>query len=103
MKVTNINGTSDNNCKCESWLEHWKNHGGGTVPKFCPEKSCILPPAVGAHVQKDSGSDNSWYIIPLCSKHNRMKGESLDVSDYTTLVSASVSQTCGKNVSLSRW
>jgi hypothetical protein len=28
MTVYNINGTSDNTCKCGSWLAHWKNYSG---------------------------------------------------------------------------
>lgn len=96
MKVRNINGTSDYTCKCGSWLEHWKNFAGGSVPNLCPETNCIELAEVGAHVQKDSSSDSNWYIIPLCKKHNSKKGESLEVIDTLQLVSANVSETCGK-------
>jgi hypothetical protein len=96
MKVKNINGTSDNTCKCGSWLKHWENFSGQTLPTYCPEKSCTQKPEVGAHVQKDSFTDNSWYIIPLCKKHNGETGKSLEVSDNIKLVSANVSSTCGK-------
>ena len=96
-KVTNINGTSDNTCKCSSWLEHWKKYGGGSeLPKWCAEKGCVQKPEAGAHVQMDSTADRGWYIVPLCSKHNAETGKSLDVSDSTKLVSANVSETCGK-------
>lgn len=96
MKVTNVNGTSDNSCKCSSWLEHWKRFGGGSIPPYCPEKTCVQSPEVGAHVQKDGSPDRAWYIIPLCKKHNGEAGKSLDVSDGITLVSANVDTTCGK-------
>ncbi len=96
MKVKNINGTSTNICKCGSWLDHWKKFSGESLPTYCPEVKCIQKPEVGAHVQKDSSADTNWYIIPLCRTHNGETGKSLDVSDATKLVSANVSQTCGK-------
>lgn len=96
MRVNNINGTSDNICKCGSWLEHWKNFSGQSIPSYCPEKSCMKKPEAGAHVQKDNSSDNNWYIIPLCLSHNAEKGKSIEISDGTKLVSANVAETCGR-------
>ncbi len=96
MKVTNINGTTQNTCKCGSWLEHWKKFSGQALPSYCPEASCLQKPEVGAHVQKDSSTDRSWYIIPLCKAHNAQTGKSLTVSDSIKLVSANVKETCGK-------
>lgn len=93
MRITNINGTSDNTCSCGSWLDHWKNFSHQSVPTHCPEKSCIKKPEVGAHVQK-SGYSN-WYIVPLCVDHNRQTGSSMEISDSIALVSANVSETCG--------
>jgi len=95
MKVRNINGTSQNTCKCGSWLQHWKNFSGQSLPSSCPVQNCFNTPNVGAHVQKDSSTDESWYIIPLCSTHNVQTGASLTVSDSIALVSANVSRTCG--------
>jgi hypothetical protein len=99
MKVTNINGTSDNTCKCGSWLAHWKNYSGQPLPTYCPETRCLQKPEVGAHVQKDSAVDDAWYIVPLCKTHNVQTGKSLTISDSISLVSANVSETCGKQ----RW
>ncbi|HUS70082.1 MAG TPA: hypothetical protein VM075_04805 [Anaerolineae bacterium] len=96
MRVRNINGTSQKTCKCGSWLDHWKNFSGQSLPTYCPQLSCLQKPEVGAHVQKDSATDGSWYIVPLCKAHNAKTGESLDISDSVKLVSANVSQTCGK-------
>lgn len=95
MKINNINGTSDNSCRCGNWLEHWKKFGGKTLPATCREVRCNEKPEVGAHVQKDSLSDKSWYIVPLCQRHNQEKGKSLEIVD-TVLVSANVANTCGK-------
>lgn len=95
MKVKNINGTSDNTCKCGSWLKHWEKFSHKSLPTYCVESTCTKVPSVGAHVQKDSTTDNKWYIIPLCDSHNKKTAE-LTIADSTTLVSANVSETCGK-------
>ena len=52
---------------------------------------------MGGHVQK-VGSDNKWYIIPLCKSCNNKRGEELEIDDNTELVSANVSETCGKGI-----
>lgn len=96
MKVRNIAGTSDNTCKCASWLDHWVKFGGGSTPNYCSEKTCLTKKnLVGAHVQKESTADNNWYIIPLCDAHNK-KAATLEVGDSTKLAPANVSATCGK-------
>jgi len=95
MKVKNINGTSQKTCKCGSWLDHWKNFSGQSLPTYCPAVGCLEKAEVGAHVQKDSPTDSSWYIVPLCKKHNAETGKSLDIGDWVKLVSANVSETCG--------
>lgn len=95
MKVKNINGTSDNSCKCTSWIAHWQKYSGQTT-EFCQATSCLNKDVVGAHVKKGGDStDQSWYIYPLCNAHNKYVGE-LEVSDFYKLVSANVSETCGK-------
>lgn len=93
-KVNNINGTSANICKCTSWLQHWVNYSGRTLPTYCGETTCTKAPEVGAHVQKDGSTDRSWYIVPLCKTHNSSMG-TLDVT--LDLVSANVANTCGKS------
>jgi hypothetical protein len=96
MKVNNINGTSGKTCKCGSWLNHWKNFSGQSLPSYCPEVKCMQKTEVGAHAQKDSSTDTNWYIIPLCKTHNAETGKSLYIMDRMKLVSANVSQTCSK-------
>lgn len=94
MKVRNINGTTNNKCKCGSWLEHWKNFSNQKLPGFCPEINCIEKDLVGAHVQKESKTDNNWYIVPLCAKHNAKRGETIEITDTVALVSANTQETC---------
>lgn len=96
MIVRNINGTNDNSCKCGSWLEHWKKFSGRDLPSFCPEDKCSQKPEVGAHVQKENTTDTAWYIVPLCKSHSAETGKSLTVGSWAMLVSANVSETCGK-------
>lgn len=93
-KVKNINGTSDNDCKCGSWLKHWMKYSGQTA-NWCSEKSCINKDLVGAHVQKADVSDMSWYIIPLCSSHNKSSGV-LETMESVKFVSANRKETCEK-------
>lgn len=94
IKVNNVNGTSDKNCKCGSWLDHWKKHSR-QIRNYCSEVQCANKSEVGAHVQKDSSTDSNWYIVPLCTSHNRETGRSLTLVDSVILVSANVSRTCG--------
>ena len=95
MKITNINGTTDTTCKCVSWLQHWKNFSGQSVPTYCPVTACMKKDLLGAHVQKADSTDNKWYIYPLCSEHNKSTG-TLEVSDTYKLVSANKKETCEK-------
>jgi len=95
MKVKNIKGTSDNTCKCSSWIDHWEKFSGQTTD-YCQADKCYNKDPLGAHVQKGGTStDQNWYIYPLCDTHNKHSGE-LEVSDIYTLVSANVKETCGK-------
>ena len=99
MKVHNINGTSDNKCRCGSWEAHWEkfNEYKRSWPKYCSESTCLERASVGAHVQKEAGT-NKWYIIPLCAKHNGPKfhGESIEVSASTSFAPANRKETCEK-------
>jgi len=96
MKVKNINGISIDTCACGSWLEHWKRFSQELIPIFCSEEKCPEKPEVGALVQKDISTDDSWYVIPLCKGHNRKTSKSLTINDNVTFVSADVNKTCGK-------
>lgn len=94
MRIKNIKGTSDNKCGCGSWIAHWENIAG--LKAFvCMAEGCLgTKDLVGAHVQKDVANDNSWYICPLCNAHNQANGV-LEVPEGS-LVSANVSETCGR-------
>jgi len=95
MKVINVNGITDVDCKCESWLDHWLKFSG-QEPSYCPVAECMNTIETAAHVQKDSKTDQKWYILPLCHKHDGMIGQSFEVNGHFELVSADISKTCGK-------
>lgn len=97
MKVTNINGTSDNDCSCGSWLKHWDkfNTKGSKRPSQCPACGAWSVDD-GAHVQKYGSTDQSWYIVPLCHSCNmKAKSTVLDIGDCA-LAPANKSLTCEK-------
>jgi len=94
-RIKNINGISKNKCNCGSWLRHWEKFSGQTT-SFCTVTSCLNKYVVGAHVQKTDSTNSKWYIVPLCTAHNRYQGE-LEVSEAYAMVSANRSETCEKH------
>ncbi len=90
MKIKNVNGTTGQNCKCGTLLDHWKNFSDQSLPKFCPEWGCLEKPEAGAHVQKYNSTDAGWYIVPLCREHHDQIGRTLTIDDSMILVPANV-------------
>ncbi len=82
----------------EESLDKVQREGTG-VACFCSEKDCTRAPTVGAHVQKEIGKDKSWFIIPLCARHNgpEFHGKTITISDSTSFASANRSETCEKS------
>jgi hypothetical protein len=101
MKARNINGTSDKDCVCGSWLKHWENLSSKAATS-CSASSCSRIDLVGAHVQKEGTKDNSWFIIPLCTLHNGQHGKVVDVKAGTTFVSANKNETCEPPVEVAK-
>ena len=78
-KVKNVNGSSRfaSPSGYDSWLEYWETHSGKTASR-CSAIDCHdfgIWNLVGAHVKKVYGSDNSWYIVPLCRSCNTRTDE----------------------------
>lgn len=86
-KVRNLNGTGSERYKnppsgYKSWLDFWEKKAEENAGEcgHCGEKADL-----GAHVKKATGTDNSWYIVPLCAKCNKKPSEeAFDV--YETLI-----------------
>ncbi len=94
--VRNINGTSDNKCKCKSWLAHWKlgTNKKGFIP--CSVYGCSRRAEVGAHVLVTDGRSNwQWWIAPFCKKHNHKSNtDEMYLKIGVELISANVQNTC---------
>jgi hypothetical protein len=95
MKVKNVKGTGDKDCSCGSWLNHWKRFSKKGASSICAT-ACVDDATVGGHVQIESSTDKAIYIVPLCDRHNQQT-ESMEIDELKTpLVSANVSETCGR-------
>jgi hypothetical protein len=94
MRIKNINDMTEKPCRCGSWLEHWKNLSHLPLPHVCQARGCQEAPVAGAFAQKDNYFDEAWFVVPLCHKHNRLYGASLDLAEGVVLVSAKASKSC---------
>lgn len=91
---SNKNGTGIRNCSCGSWKQHWINYSGKTWPSICSVDGCSNKPTLGAHIINSSVSGEK--IVPMCDSCNGLS-DSFNLRGGVTLVSANVSDTCGKN------
>jgi hypothetical protein len=98
MKVKNLNGTAPITKESGNWLSHWEKLSGLNA-FMCYVKGCIKRPSVGGHVQKDSPTDKTWYVIPLCDDCGRKRGQDLDIWDAATLISAAARIATGTTAS----
>ena len=81
VKVKNLHNTSDRKPKNYStWKEFWEAKKC-YWPDDCSASDCNASAEVGAHVKKVGSSDNSWYIVPLCSGCNKRNDE-FEVPEY---------------------
>jgi len=95
MTIININCASPQACNCPDWLQHWRNFSTLPMPVHCPGLSCRERAEVASFVQRADLQDTNWYIVPLCQRHSRSE-VSLEISSFTPLISAKVSETCGR-------
>lgn len=95
MQFKNVSGTGDRSCGCGSWKDHWIKFSGAHWGE-CQSGACRNAATVGAHVII-VGGDGTHKILPLCDAHNR-SAEVQTVWQNAVLVSANVSQTCGKTL-----
>lgn len=87
MRVRNLNGATSSDGDGRNWLAHWEKLSGQNA-FMCFAEGCINIPSVGGHVQKDSSTDRTWYVIPLCSGCNKKKELDLNIWDMAKLLSA---------------
>jgi hypothetical protein len=94
MRIKNVNDMSEKACRCGNWLAHWKNLSRQPIPAVCSARSCDQIPSAGAFCQKDNYFEDTWYIVPLCGKHNRLFGATLDLKEGTVLVKGGGCKDC---------
>lgn len=90
--VKNIQKTQPINCKCDNWLDHWRNYCRSIV-LICSSTSCTNEDLVGAQVVQKEGIKT--YIIPLCKACINRTDEIL-VNWFTVFAPVKEQQTCGK-------
>ena len=77
-------------------MNHWRNFSGTNDPTYCSANGCINKNPIGGHVKKVNGADNNHYIVPICDSHNRLGSDKEFTIHDLYLVSANISETCGK-------
>ena len=90
---SNKGGTSDRNCSCGTWAQHWINYSGKPWPYECSVARCNNSPQLGAHVINPKVSGEK--IVPMCDSCNKLSG-TFSLKGGITLVNANTSETCGK-------
>lgn len=95
ITVKNLNGTSDRDCACGTWIQHWEKFSG-TTAGICARSVCLNTATVGAHVKKSIGDDHAHYIAPMCHACNGKRDAIFNLRDDTRLIPANVAETCAK-------
>ncbi len=90
----NKNGTSDRNCSCGTWKEHWQNFSNKKWPETCSVQNCDNKATLGAHIINSNNMSGEW-IAPFCSSCNK-RTDIFSLKPDTTVVSANKDLTCEK-------
>lgn len=86
-------GTSERECKCGSWKQHWINYSHKDWPKSCSVESCTSAPTLGAHVIHSKLVGER--IVPMCDACNKLE-DKFAIKSGVSFPSANKSQTCEK-------
>jgi hypothetical protein len=84
MKVKNLKGSETGDASA-SRLAAWERLSGQNA-FMCFATGCIKRPSSGGRVQKDSATDKSWYLIPLCDECSSKSGQDLDIWDAAPFI-----------------
>ncbi|KAF5989663.1 putative FG-GAP repeat protein [Fusarium bulbicola] len=84
--VFNVSGSMNDN-RVSSWVRYWYWFYKNVQKGRCAWPSCKIiggwwrqphswlgRPVVGGHMEKVDRRDRSWYILPICSRHNAPAG-----------------------------
>lgn len=99
ITMKNLNGTSDKNCSCGSWLGHWKKFAKTSTTPKCHVQGCESQAEIGAHVilpnMKNESLRKLNYIAPMCKSHNGQPDTEFKSKPDSVFVSANKALTCG--------
>ncbi len=99
VTMKNLNGTSDKDCKCGSWLDHWKVFTKVSSTPTCHVAGCNSLAEVGAHVILPKLDNEALrklnYIAPMCKSHNGQPDTEFRSKPDSIFVSANRALTCG--------
>lgn len=90
---SNKQGTSDRDCACGSWAQHWVNFAGKPWPSQCSVEGCYQKATVGGHVINTSVTGER--IVPLCDSCNK-RGGTFALKGGISVPSANKAETCEK-------
>jgi hypothetical protein len=84
--------TSDRDCNCGSWKNHWINFSNQDWPASCSVSGCNSKATLGAHILHSNV--NGERIAPMCDSCNMTSGN-FSFKDGTSLSHANASAECG--------
>jgi hypothetical protein len=87
MYVKNINGTAERSCKCDPWINLWRNFSGQTAT-ICRAKGCSRKDIAGARVKKCFSDDEKEYVVPFCNYHHQQQNICIELVAGTILTPA---------------
>ncbi len=78
-------GTTERDCSCGSWMNHWVKMTGKAWPMTCSVEGCDEKATLGAHVYHANVEGER--IVPMCAGCNK-KGEKFNLKGGTSVPSA---------------
>jgi hypothetical protein len=92
-KIKIIIDPTNKQCRCGSWLNHWKTFSQTHI-RMCVEENCNGVDLIGVKIQQCESEDTGIYIVPLCVVHALSEKE-MDILDSCPMISADIKATCG--------
>jgi len=97
VQIKNANGTAERECRCGSWIVHWKKFSA-EEPRKCSVSECENDGTEGAHVLRPEAKNEDLkthpYIVPMCKEHNGMHEDTFTTKEQVTFVWANKGETC---------
>ncbi|MCL2572925.1 MAG: hypothetical protein FWE34_00055 [Defluviitaleaceae bacterium] len=94
---THKSGTSERECDCGSWLNHYINFSR-TEPLICSVEGCNKKAEHGMHMINSDSGVSGEKIIPGCISCHGKKNTAFILKKETKDVSANKLKTCNNNL-----